>query len=266
MLKINSFQELIMRPVFKSSMIALSALLVLSACGKKADKNADVAALDEKLTGKGSDPAMNAALDDRILVDPAMTDNANVNVVKTADKPLSGAVPPDNGYDGSTPNSDETGGSKMIHAPAPKTVAEKDCTNCGEKRGVTLGALAAESVVSSGGGNCGANITYGAGWATRMPTEFPVYPKGSVKEAGGIVGASCNIRAVSFITSAARQDVVDYYYSRAKRSGYSAEYTVQGGDHMLGGTRNSDDGTYAITFTAISSGGTAVDIVANNGN
>ena len=254
-----------MRPVFTLTLLSLSAALALSACGKKVDKEAAVAALDEKLTGKGSDPAMNAALDDRILVDPAMTDNANVNVVKTADKPLSGAIPPDNGYDGSTPDSDETGGTKLIHAPAPKAIAEKDCKNCGEKRGVTLGALAAESVGTSGSGSCGANISYGAQWATRMPAEFPVYPKGSVKEAGGIAGASCNIRAVSFITSAARQDVVDYYYSRAKRSGYSAQYTVEGGDHVLGGTRNSDDGAYAITFTAISTGGTEVDIVANNG-
>ena len=34
---------------------------------------------------------------------------------------------------------------------------------------------------------------------------------------------------------------------------------------MLGGVRDNDGGAYVITLTALKSGGTAVDIVANNG-
>lgn len=254
-----------MRTTFKLPMLALCAVLVLSACGKTAGDEAAVAALDEKLTGKGSDPAMNAALDDRILVDPDMTDSANVNVVKTADKPLSGALPPDNGYEGAIASGEELDAVKMLRAPKPTVVAAQDCQNCGENRGVTLGALAAEAGVTRGKGTCDAKLQYGAAWASRMPFEFPVYPKSRVKEAGGVEGGICDIRVASFTTSAARQDVVDYYYTRAKRSGFTADYELRAGEHILGGTRDNDGGAYAITFTALSGGGTAVEIVANNG-
>jgi hypothetical protein len=258
-----------MRPISRSPILSICAALIiplaLSACGKKAGDEAAVAALDEKLTGKGSDPAMNAALDDRILIDPDMTDGANVNVVKSADKPLSGALPPDNGYDGAIASAEELDSVKLIHAPQPTVVAAQDCKNCGDKRAVTLGALAADQGVTRGKGTCDAKLQYGAIWATRMPFEFPVYPKGRVKEAGGVENGICDIRVASFTTAAARQDVVDYYYTRAKRSGFSADYEIRAGEYMLGGTRDNDGGAYVITFTALSSGGTAVDIVANNG-
>ncbi len=258
-----------MRAISKLSMTAMStaicAVLLLSGCGKKADDKAAMAALDEKLTGKGSDPAMNAALDDRILVDPDMTDSANVNVVKPADKPLTGALPPDNGYEGADASGEQLDSAKIIHAPQPKVVADADCKSCGSNRAVTLGGLAEDQGVRRGKGTCDAKLAYGAAWASRMPFEFPVYPKGRVKEAGGVEGGICDIRVVSFTTGAARQDVVDYYYTRAKRSGYSADYELRGGEHMLGGIRDTDSGAYVITFTALNGGGTAVDIVANNG-
>jgi hypothetical protein len=37
------------------------------------------------------------------------------------------------------------------------------------------------------------------------------------------------------------------------------------GEHVLGGTRAKDDGAYFITFAPAPGGGTAVDIVTNNG-
>jgi hypothetical protein len=245
--------------------LALITPFAMAACGKTATDKAAVDALDEKLTGKGSDPAMNTALDDRILVDPAMTDSANVTVVKTADKPLNGAIPPDNGYDGDIASSEELDSAKMLHAPNPIVIAAGDCSDCGDNRAVTLGALAEDQGIKRGKGTCDAKLEYGAGWATRMPYEFPVYPRGRVKEAGGVENGACNIRAVSFTTSAAMQDVADYYFSRAKHSGFSADYEVRAGEHVLGGVRDKDNGAYVITLNPHSGGGTAVDIVANNG-
>jgi hypothetical protein len=245
--------------------LALCAPLALGACGKTASNAAAVDALDEKLTGKGSDPAMNTALDDRILVDPEMTDGANVTVVKTADKPLNGALPPDNGYDGDIASGEELDSAKMMRAPKPTVITAEDCQNCGDNRAVTLGALADQQGVKRGKGTCDAKLQYGAAWATRMPYEFPVYPRGRVQEAGGVENGLCDIRAVSFSTSAAMQDVVDYYYSRAKHAGFSADYEVRAGEHVLGGVRDKDGGAYVITLNAHPGGGTAVDIVANNG-
>lgn len=248
---------------FIGTLAALALLpLTLSACG--GEKSSDeVAALDESLVGKGGDPAMNAALQDKILVDPDLTDNANSNMVRTADQSLDGSTPPDAGY--ATASAEELDNAKLMRAPKPKIVSGESCTDCAAPRGETLEARAVAQGVKRGKGTCEAKLQYGAGWANRMPTEFPIYPNGRLKEAAGVDGGICDIRVASFTTSAGRQSVVDYYYTRARRSGFSADYEVRDGEHMLGGTRDSDGGAYVITFTAIAAGGTQVDIVANNG-
>ncbi|MEP7351175.1 MAG: hypothetical protein ABI668_14645 [Sphingorhabdus sp.] len=245
-------------------LVSVALALPLAGCGRTNTDEAAVADLDNKLTGKGSDPAMNAALNDRILVDPDLTDGGNANAVKSANKPLSGAIPADRGYEGDA-SIEALDGAKLMRAPKPAVVGEEDCTNCGTNRGQTLGALAADQGVTSGKGTCDAKLQYGAGWATRMPPEFPVYPKGRVKEAGGVDGGICDIRVATFTTSAKMQNVVDYYYTRARKSGFSAEYQVRAGEHVLGGTRDNDGGAYFITFNPHPGGGTSVDIVANNG-
>lgn len=245
-------------------LVALTLALPLVACGRDTRDADAVAALDNKLVGAGSDPAINAALNDRILVDPDLTDSANANSVKNADLPLSAAIPPDSGYDGDTQIS-ALDNTKLLRAPKPTVVAAADCSNCGTQRAATLGALAADQGVARGKGTCEAKLQHGAGWAGRMPPAFPVYPRGRVREAGGVEGGICDIRVVSFTTSVPMQDVIDYYYTRARKSGYDAEYQIRAGEHVLGGTRDSDSGAYFITFNRHSGGGTAVDIVANNG-
>jgi hypothetical protein len=245
-------------------LVSVALVLPLAACGETNSDEAAVAELDNKLIGKGSDPAMNAALNDRILVDPDLTDSANVNTVKSADKPLSGALPADSGYDGDA-SIEALNGAKLMRAPKPTVVSAEDCTNCGENRAVTLGALAADQGVTRGKGTCDAKLQYGADWATRMPAEFPVYPRGRVKEAGGVDGGICDIRVATFTTSTAMQNVVDYYYTRARKSGFSTEHQIRAGEHVLGGTRDKDGGAYFITFNPHPGGGTSVDIVANNG-
>ena len=248
--------------ILSASMLTLS----LSACGTAAN-DGDVAALDEKLAGKGSDPAMNGALEDRILVDPALTDSSNANMVKAPDQPLDGSVPPDIGYEGSTASAAELDNTKLMRAPKPTVVAAGDCRDCRANTGgaQTLESLATEQGVKRGKGTCEAKLQYGAGWAARMPTEFPVYPKGRVSEAAGVEGGICDIRVVSFSTSASVQAVADYYYTRARRSGFTADYETRDGENVLGGTRDNDGGAYVITLSPLSGGGTSVDIVANNG-
>ena len=260
-----------MRTPISSLKVSIAALLVasttltLAACGGPDAPSKDVNALDEKLAGKSADPAMNAALEDRILVDPDLAEGANNNMVKAADKPLAGAVPPDVGYEGAIASGEELDEAKMLRAPKPRIVAGADCTNCAASSGKTLEDLAAEQGVKRGKGTCAAKLQYGAAWSTRMPPEFPVYPKGRVKEAGGVEGGICDIRVVSFSTSASTDAVVNYYYTRAIRSGFSADYELRSGEHVLGGTRDNDGGAYVVTLNALPGGGTAVDIVANNG-
>lgn len=254
---------------FRRSTVAIvsASLLTLSlaACGS-AESGEDVAALDEKLAGKGSDPAMNGALEDRILVDPALAESSNSNMVKAPDQPLDGSIPADTGTEGTVASAEELDGAKLMRAPKPKVVDAADCRDCANNGGgQTLEALAAEQGVKRGKGTCEAKLQYGAGWAARMPTEFPVYPKGRVKEAAGVEGGICDIRVVSFSTSASMQAVADYYYTRARRSGFTADYEIRDGEHVLGGTRDNDGGAYVVTLNALPGGGTSVDIVANNG-
>jgi hypothetical protein len=244
--------------------------LTLSACGSSDEKAKGIEALDEKLAGKGSDPAMNAALEDRILVDPELSESANSNMVKVTDKPLEGAVPPDTSYEGDTSTAEVASTAKLMRAPKPRVVADADvdsgCTSCGTaSKGQTLEDMAAMQGTKRGKGTCADKLQYGAAWSTRLPTEFPIYPKGRVKEAGGVEGGLCDIRAVSFSTSASMESVADYYYTRARRAGYSADYELRKGEHVMGGTRDNDGGAFVLFLNPLPGGGTAVDLVANNG-
>lgn len=242
-----------------------AATMTLAACGGRDAGGDDVAALDEKLVGKGSDPAMAGAVQDKILVDPDLAGKSNSNMVRAGNRPLDGKTPANSGYEGSIASAEELDSAKLMRAPKPRVVGAEECNDCAANRGETLEARAAAQGVKRGKGTCEAKLQYGAGWAARMPMEFPVYPKGRVKEAAGVEGGICDIRVVSFTTGAARQAVVDYYYTRAKRSGFTADYEIRDGEHMLGGVRDHDGGAYVITLTALKGGGTAVDIVANNG-
>lgn len=192
------------------------------------------------LTACGTDRAPEAAAKAAgpILVDPALTVDASIEALDRA---------------------------ALMRAPAPTIVAAGDCTDCGEPIAATLGERAADAGVARGKGGCHAKLQYGNAWANRMPSEFPVFPKAQLQEAAGVDGGNCDIRVASFTTSAPMQNVIDYYYTRARKSGFDAEHQIRAGSHVLGGTRETDGGAYFITFTTKTSAGTAVDIVANNG-
>ena len=256
-----------MSKLSRSLMLSAAAMalpLTLSACGTNETSDEELAQLDENLT---SDPAMNDALEDAILVDPDLTDQANRNAIRDANGPIDGALPPGATYAGAGEAGDAAAasqlGGKMLTAPKPRQMTSDDeCSSCDGSQGMTLGAKAQ---AQRGKGTCDQKLSYDMGWANRMPPEFPVYPRANVKEAAGVEGGLCDIRVVSFTTASPMKSVVDYYYTQAKRGGYSAEYLLRGSEHVLGGTRGSDDGAFVITLNQRSNGGTAVDIVASNG-
>lgn len=249
---------------------ALVLPVALAACGPSSnDRNLDT--LDADLAGGNSvgnsrDPALMSALQDQIMVDPALAAQANNDAVRPPAQPYSGAVPADgiasaNGKSAATVTSATTS-EKLKSAPAP-TAGE--CTGCKAAReSLTLGALAARQK-NQKTANCAANMRYSSRWAQRLPADIPLYPNARVVEAAGTEGNACAIRAVTFSTSASLQNVIDWYYTRASNAGYSAEHQADGAEHMLGGTRESDDGAFALFLTGRSDGGTDVDLVANNG-
>lgn len=244
--------------------IALLALpLSLAACGSD-DSATDTEQLDAELAS--SDPEGNLALDERIIVDRDLADSSNSNAVQNVGGSASGAIPVDKGSSKDALTLAEIRNAPALIAPAPGKYTEEECDSCGnDSKGVTLGARAQEQSSQRGKGTCDAKLEYGAAWANRMPPEFPVYPRGRVLEAAGIDGGKCDLRVVSFTSNVALKKIVDYYYSLARHSGYSAEYVLRDGEHTLGGVRDNDGGAYVVTLNARPSGGTAVDIVANNG-
>lgn len=244
------------------SMLSAGALaLSLAACDSNGGDTPDPDEMDAALTDDSEDPAMTGALEDQILVDPDLTDQSNQNAASRANGSR-GTVPADTGGEGGKKAADAELGANKLSAPKPTRVAAGECTDCAAGGStMTLGAMAE----GQSGGACTQRLNYDMGWATRMPAAFPVYPRARLKEAAGIDGGSCNIRAVTFTTDSIVKDVVDYYYTKARRAGFSAEYQMQGSEHILGGTNENTDGAYVVFMRRLEGGRTEVDIVANNG-
>lgn len=235
---------------------------MLAACGPApAGRNPDT--LDAELVdGNTRDPAMMAALQDQIMVDPALAQQANQDAVRPPARPYSGAVPAEGIAGGGAPAASAATSERMKSAPA----ARGECPGCKAAReSLTLGALASRQDNATTA-SCAGDLDYSSRWAGRLPADLPLYPDARVSEAAGNNAGACRLRAVSFASSAPLQKVLDWYYTRASNAGFSAEHRADGAEHLLGGTRARDDGAFALFLTSRSDGGTDVDMVANNGS
>ncbi|MGN6619718.1 MAG: hypothetical protein ACTHKR_01470 [Sphingomonas sp.] len=235
--------------------ILLLAPVLLAGCHSRKDaRNLDT--LDNQLaSANAADPALQGALNDQIMVDPALTQQSNGAAIRPPAKPYSGAVPPAGTTAGGKA---ETG--PLRRAPAPG----KDCPECRTAKGaLTLGELARRQK-SPGMGGCSNDVRYGAEWATRLG-DLPIYPGAHVAEAAGSNRAGCALRIVSFTTPAPASRVIDYYYTQATKAGYDAGQQSDGRQRVLGGTRNRDGGAYVVFVDPSDGGGSSVDLVVNNG-
>jgi hypothetical protein len=240
-----------------------SALLMtgsLTACNRTDDR-AELQKLDDGLAS--NDPAVRGALEDQIMVDPALTGQSNRNSATAGNRPVDGGVPAARG--GGSPReaiaeARASAGGQMMALPAAVQL-DRNCTDCAARGGrpATIGQLAQQQ----SGGRCGADLTYGLEWARRLPQNFPVYPRAALSEAAGVAG-SCNVRVVSFTSRAGMNDILAWYFTRGSRAGFSPEHAVNGSDHYVGGTRGDE----AFVVIARNGGGgiTEVDLVATGGN
>lgn len=71
---------------------ALGAALALGGCGRSSD-DAELAKLDNQLVGSDTDPALNSALQDQILVDPSLSQQSNRNAVRPPESPVQAQYP-----------------------------------------------------------------------------------------------------------------------------------------------------------------------------
>lgn len=248
-----------MAQVKNFAIVGLLAALPLAACGSKTN-DSSLAALDAQLTNNAVDPALKGALADQIVVDPNLVGQSNKNAVRPADQPANGALPVlDGDADAAQAEAARIAGGKLLAAPGPVDGEAMDSD-------VTLGALARQQAqLGHGNANCAKKLEYANGWAERLPQPFTLYPGAALMEAAGAQRDGCTLRAASFTTPVPRQQVLDFYYTQAKRAGFNAEHRVMGGDHVLGGTRGQDGNAYFIVVADAPGGKTSVDIIADGG-
>lgn len=203
--------------------LALAGLLALAACGGGATNN--LAALDNSLAGNDADPALTSALEDQIMVDPNLTQQAHPNQARPPETPVQAQYPA-----GSAANGGRVAAAGSDHAPA----------------------------------GCAQPFDNNLAWAQRLPAEFPAYPGGRTTEAAGNDHDGCSMRVVSFTTADNWQRVIQFYQGVAQRGGYDAEQQVRGADHVLGGVNPRTDGAYYLIVTPRPNG-SEVALIVNNG-
>ena len=135
---------------------------------------------------------------------------------------------------------------------------QSDCRQP-QPRPATLGGLARQQA----GGPCASDIQYGNEWAQRLPAAFPLYPRAALVEAAGVNNGRCNLRVVNFQSRAGMQAVLDFYYTMARRNGFTAEHLLRGNEHYLGGTKGNE--AFVIMARNMPGGVVDVDLVSNGG-
>lgn len=234
--------------------ILLPGLLALSACG--AGKGADDPAPPlENGAATANDPALRAALREPIMVDPMLAGRANADAIRPPVEPYSANIPPDGIADtGKPPETD-----RLQSAPSAKGA----CPQCAAaRRALTLGALA--EVQGPPFSRCAEAVSYSAGWANRLPAAVPLYPKANLSEAAGADGPACTLRIVSFRTNAKPQRLLDWYYTKTRIAGFSAQHHANSDEHALAGTR-ADGGAFLLLVRPNANGGSEADLVVDAG-
>ena len=213
--------------------LAVAGALTLGACDRTSD--AELANLDNQITGNQADPALTSALEDQIMVDPSLSQQSNRNAVRPPETPTQGQYPLPQG--GEQP-----------------------------RRATVQGRASSESAaaeMAEGAAGCGPDLDYNMQWAQRLPAAFSVYPGSRITDAAGSDTDECRVRVVTFTTRAKAQQVLDWYGARAERAGYSAEQQAREGDQILAGT-DGGEGAFYLIVTPVS-GGSEVALIANQG-
>jgi hypothetical protein len=209
--------------------------LLLAGCGGN----------DAAVTVPDIDPALSAALAEPLLVDLDLVGQNRAN--SAADLPT---------RDGSLPTNDDN--------PVAIAAARAEALELVGGPGRMQSAPAAREGSANPAGvraNCLDRVQRTAQWAARMPGPFPVYPRGAVQEAAGTDASGCALRVVSFVTPVPLGDVMDFYFTRARDAGFSAQRVLDDGEDVLSG--GNDRASFAVYGRRLPSGNTAVDLVTS---
>ncbi|MFM5929653.1 MAG: hypothetical protein ACKOPQ_01960 [Novosphingobium sp.] len=191
-------------------------LMALSACSGGKDESQ-----------KPVDPAVSAALAGPLLTEP---DLAGLNGAARA---LSGsgvasAPIPANLFTPESADAARAEAKALLGGaiqPAPASTSTEKAAS-GETALMSLRAAFGKSPCESG-------LGWSAIWATRLPDPVIIYPRGHVAEAVGSDSAGCTLRAVTFRSGVALGDLVDFYWTRASRAGFTPLHRADGDAHAI---------------------------------
>jgi hypothetical protein len=241
-----------MRRWFRLSLVLAAPALLLAGCSQG----------EQPLEPQEGDPALTSALGDEIMVDPDLAGENQANSALAAGQ-RSGALPPQELSPEAVAAARSAALKFLGGAGALKQApAAKDVTG-GLPSDAVLTAAARAAASPGSDSKCADMAEYTMVWADRLPAAFPVYPRGAVQEAAGTDQGDCALRVVNFQTAVPLDDVMSFYFSSARKAGFSAQRVRDGGDDILGGLKGT--ASYVVYARPLPSGATEVDLVTNGG-
>ena len=126
------------------------------------------------------------------------------------------------------------GPGKMQKAPAPREVAGALPADA------ALTAAARAAAVPGGNGDCAARAQYTDAVGRAAARGVPgLSARARCRKRPEPTPAGCSLRVVNFVTPVPLGEVMDFYYSRARAAGFSAQHVLQDGDDVLGGVKGA---------------------------
>lgn len=232
----------------RARFVFAAPLLTLAACSGGEDVTEEPAE---------QDPATAGALGEDIMVDPDRLDQSGADGALAGGDPASSAVPMDDEtreqVNQAREEARQLAGGRVGAAPEPGTR-------------LTQTIIAAAQAIQRGnsGVDCSRGANYSAAWADRMPEPFTVYPRAAVLEAAGNDEQGCSLRVTTFTTAVPPKEVVNFYHTRARSAGFSADLMGDDGDTVMGGRKG--DAAYYIVVGRRDDGRTKVELLARAGS
>jgi hypothetical protein len=236
--------------ISRSALIAVFPALLLAACNGADDELAD--------PGDG-DALESSALGAQIMVDPDLAGQNLANSALSAELG-DGMLPPER----SSPEAVAKARSDALAqlgglGNLKKAPALSGSQESGAARALTAAGRAAAA--PGGHGDCAALASYTAEWAAKLPANFPIYPMGSVQEVAGTDEGGCSLRVVTFLTAVPLGEVLDYYYTRASKAGFSSNHVMDGDYDLLGGSKGK--ASYLVYGRSLPTAATEITLVTS---
>jgi hypothetical protein len=238
--------------ISRLAFIAIFPALLLAAC------NSD----NPELIEEGDGDAMeSSALGDQIMVDPDLAGENLANSAVSAGLG-DGILPPERSSPEAIAKA-RADALAQLGGPGNLKKAPAASANGTGAAGQAITAAAKAAAAPGGSGDCAALASYTAEWAAKLPANFPVYPLGAVQDSAGTDEGNCRLRVVTFLSAVPLGEVLDYYFTRASKAGFSASHAMDGEFDVLGGSKGS--ASYVIFGRTLPTSATEITLVTNGG-